>query len=191
MKRILFAVAIITAVPITARAGIYTTGTWTPYLTSDFGMTYSDVHFHGYDLSGFTGVFNIGAGLRNDRTRVQLTYQKRDTVSEIFSSWVSQTDASLDQQSLMAGVYYDLVQTGWFTTYVGASAGVNYYDFSLDYNDGRPSESESGYGFIGGVSAGVGLRISHISFTLGADYNYIARPRASSITPRVGLSLAF
>lgn len=191
MKRFLFIAAIITIVPVTAHAGIYTTGTWTPYLTSDFGMTYSDIRIHGYDLSGFTGVFNVGAGVRNNRTRIQLTYQKRDTVSELFSSWLTQTNASLDQQSLMASVYYDLIQAGWFTTYVGVSAGANYYDFLLDYNDGRPSESETGYGFIGGVSAGIAFRISHVSFTLGADYNYVARPHATSITPRVGLSLAF
>lgn len=191
MKRFLFIAAIITIVPVTAHAGIYTTGTWTPYLTSDFGMTYSDVRIHGYDMGGFTGVFNIGAGMRNNRTRIQLTYQKRDTVSELFSSWLTQTDASLDQQSVMASIYYDLVQTRWFGTYVGLSAGANYYDFSLDYNDGRPSESETGYGFIGGVSAGIAFRISHVSLTLGADYNYIARPHATSITPRVGLSLAF
>lgn len=177
--------------PSAALAGIYSTGGWTPYLTSDFGLTYTDAKLHGYDMSGFTGVFNIGAGVRNNRTRLALTYQKRDTISELFSSAITRTDASLDEQSVMLRAYYDIISGRFISVYVGAAAGVNQYDFKLTHADTRPDYTESGYGFIGGASAGITIHIAHIGFTIGADYNYTTRPRSETITPRIGLSMAF
>lgn len=190
MKSFAFAVAIAIA-PIVANAGIYNTGNWTPYLTSDFGATYTDATIHGYDMGGFTGVFNIGAGARNDRTRIGITYQKRDTISELFSSWITETNASLDEQAVMANVSYDIISTNWVAVYVGAGAGANFYDFKLEYDDGRPDYTESGTGFIGNLSAGVTLRIAHVGLTIGADYGYASHPRSTTITPRIGLNLSF
>lgn len=190
MKSFAFAVALAIA-PIAANAGIYNTGTWRPYLTSDFGATYTDATIHGYDMGGFTGVFNIGAGARNDRTRIGVTYQKRDTISELFSSWLTQTNATLDEQAVMANVSYDIISTNWVAVYVGAGAGANFYDFKLEYDDGRPDYTESGTGFIGNLSAGVTLRIAHVGLTIGADYGYASHPRSTTITPRIGLNLSF
>lgn len=191
MKSFAFAVAALAFTPIAANAGIYNTGTWRPYLTSDLGVTYTDATIHGYDMSGFTGVFNIGAGMRNDRARIGITYQKRDTISELFSSWITETNASLDEQAVMATVSYDIISAGWFGMYVGAGAGANFYDFKLEYKDARPDYTDSGTGFIGNLSAGIVLRISHLGITLGADYGYISRPHSTTITPRVGLNLNF
>lgn len=190
MKSFAFAVALAIA-PIAANAGIYNTGNWTPYLTSDFGVTYTDAKMHGYDMSGFAGVFNIGAGMRNDRARIGITYQKRDTISELFSSWITETNASLDEQAVMANVSYDIISTNWVAVYVGAGAGANFYDFKLEYDDGRPDYTESGTGFIGNLSAGVTLRIAHVGLTIGADYGYASHPRSTTITPRIGLNLSF
>ena len=117
MKSFAFTVAALAFTPIVANAGIYNTGTWRPYLTSDLGVTYTDAKMHGYDMSGFTGVFNIGAGMRNDRARIGITYQKRDTISELFSSWITETNASLDEQAVMATVSYDIISAGWFGMY--------------------------------------------------------------------------
>lgn len=191
MKSFAFAVAALAFTPIVANAGIYNTGNWTPYLTSDFGATYTDATIHGYDMGGFTGVFNIGAGARNDRTRIGVTYQKRDTISELFSSWLTQTNATLDEQAVMANVSYDIISTNWVAVYVGAGAGANFYDFKLEYDDGRPDYTESGTGFIGNLSAGVTLRIAHVGLTIGADYGYASHPRSTTITPRIGLNLSF
>lgn len=191
MKSFAFAVAALALTPIVANAGIYNTGTWRPYLTSDLGVTYTDATIHGYDMSGFTGVFNIGAGMRNDRARIGITYQKRDTISELFSSWITETNASLDEQAVMANVSYDIISTNWVAVYVGAGAGANFYDFKLEYDDGRPDYTESGTGFIGNLSAGVTLRIAHVGLTIGADYGYASHPRSTTITPRIGLNLSF
>ena len=70
-------------------------------------------------------------------------------------------------------------------------AGANFYDFKLEYKDARPDYTDSGTGFIGNVSAGIVLRLSHLGITLGADYGYISRPHSTTITPRVGLNLNF
>lgn len=191
MKSFAFTVAALAFAPIVANAGIYNTGTWRPYLTSDLGVTYTDATIHGYDMSGFTGVFNIGAGMRNDRARIGITYQKRDTISELFSSWITETNASLDEQAVMANVSYDIISTNWVAVYVGAGAGANFYDFKLEYDDDRPDYTESGTGFIGNLSAGVTLRIAHVGLTIGADYGYASHPRSTTITPRVGLNLSF
>lgn len=191
MKSFAFAVAVLAFTPIAANAGIYNTGTWRPYLTSDLGVTYTDATIHGYDMSGFTGVFNIGAGMRNDRARIGITYQKRDTISELFSSWITETNASLDEQAVMANVSYDIISTNWVAVYVGAGAGANFYDFKLEYDDDRPDYTESGTGFIGNLSAGVTLRIAHVGLTIGADYGYASHPRSTTITPRIGLNLSF
>ena len=191
MKQFLVA-SLFLAIPMAASAGIYNTGDWSPYLTSGFGVTYTNASMHGYDMSGFTGVFSIGAGARRDRVRVGLAYQRRDTINELFSSWLTQTDASLDEQALIATVSYDIISGRWFGMYVGIGAGVNQYDFSLEYNDGyTPKYTDSGYGAIGSVSGGISLHIANLSLNLGADYNYIARPRSQTITPRVGFGLAF
>lgn len=191
MKSFAFAVTALAFTPIAANAGIYNTGTWRPYLTSDLGVTYTDATIHGYDMSGFTGVFNIGAGMRNDRARIGITYQKRDTISELFSSWLTQTNATLDEQAVMANVSYDIISTNWVAVYVGAGAGANFYDFKLEYDDDRPDYTESGTGFIGNLSAGVTLRIAHVGLTIGADYGYASHPRSTTITPRIGLNLSF
>lgn len=191
MKSFAFTVAALAFTPIVANAGIYNTGTWRPYLTSDLGVTYTDAKMHGYDMSGFTGVFNIGAGMRNDRARIGITYQKRDTISELFSSWITETNASLDEQAVMATVSYDIISAGWFGMYVGAGAGANFYDFKLEYKDARPDYTDSGTGFIGNLSAGVTLRIAHVGLTIGADYGYASHPRSTTITPRIGLNLSF
>ncbi len=190
MKSFTFAVVLAIA-PIAANAGIYNTGNWWPYLTSDFGITYTDATIHGYDMGGFTGVFRIGAGARNDRTRIGVTYQKRDTISELFSSWLTQTNATLDEQAVMVNVSYDIISTNWVAVYVGAGAGANFYDFKLEYDDDRPDYTDSGTGVIGNLSAGIVLRISHLGITLGADYGYISHPRSTTITPRVGVNISF
>ena len=88
-------------------------------------------------------------------------------------------------------VSYDIISAGWFGMYVGAGAGANFYDFKLEYKDARPDYTDSGTGFIGNLSAGIVLRISHLGITLGADYGYISRPHSTTITPRVGLNLNF
>ena len=61
-----------------------TNNDWRIYLRADAGITYSDINVSDYDLGGFQGMFNFAAGGQKERWRVELAFQERATVSEMF-----------------------------------------------------------------------------------------------------------
>lgn len=187
MKKLFF--IILAIVPSLAFAG--GSNDWRLYLRADAGVTYSDLTVADYDLGGFQGMFNFAAGGQNGRWRAELAWQERATVSELFSSLLTQTMASVEQHGLMANGYYDVFSSKYFAWYVGAGAGLNNYETVVSYQDTGNEIREDGYSAILGAYTGLSVNFEHIGIDFGVDYYYTFKPSLNSVVPKVGLRVIF
>lgn len=168
-----------------------TNDTWKFYLRADAGLTYSDINVSDYDLSGFQGMFNFAAGGQNGRWRAELAFQERATVSEMFSSLLTQTMATLEQHALFANGYYDVLSYKHFAWYVGAGAGLSAYESVITYQSTGVETTEDGYSPILGAYTGLSFNFEHVGIDLGVDYFYTYKPNIKSLVPKVGLRIIF
>lgn len=166
-----------------------TNDNWNFYLRADAGFTYSDIDVSNYDLSGFQGMFNFAAGGQNGRWRAELAFQERATVSEMFSSLLTQTMATLEQHALIVNGYYDVLSYKHFAWYVGAGAGINGYESRVSYPE--KDVTEDGYSPILGTYTGLSLNFEHLGIDVGIDYFYTYRPNINSLVPKIGLRIIF
>lgn len=164
---------------------------WKIYLRADAGITYSDLTVDDYDLGGFQGMFNFVAGGQKGPWRAELAYQERATVSELFSSLLTQTMASMEQHALLLNGYYDVLSYKHFAWYVGGGAGLNSYEKIIKYQDTGTEIVEDGYSPIFGAFTGLSLNFEHIGVDLGVDYYYTYKPSLNSIVPKIGLRVIF
>ena len=161
------------------------------YLRADAGLTYSDLNVGDYDLGGFQGTFNFAFGGQYNRWRAELAYQERATVSELFSSLLTQTMATMEQHAFMLNGYYDVWSSKYFAWYVGAGTGLNNYEKIISYQDTGIEKTEDGYSAILGAYTGLSLNFEHIGIDLGVDYYYTYKPSQNSFVPKIGLRLIF
>lgn len=168
-----------------------TNDNWNFYLRADAGITYSDINVSDYDLGGFQGLFNFAAGGQNGRWRAELAFQERATVSEMFSSLLTQTMAALEQHALIANGYYDVLAYKHFAWYVGAGAGLSAYESVITYHRTSTEITENGYSPILGAYTGLSLNFEHIGIDLGVDYFYTYKPNINSLVPKIGLRVIF
>lgn len=161
------------------------------YLRADAGLTYSDLNVGDYDLGGFQGMFNFAFGGQYNRWRAELAYQERATVSELFSSLLTQTMATMEQHAFMVNGYYDVWSSKHFAWYVGAGTGLNNYEKIISYQDTGIEKTEDGYSAILGAYTGLSLNFEHIGIDLGVDYYYTYKPSQNSFVPKIGLRLIF
>lgn len=187
-KSCIFAFALI---PTVALADNSASNDWRFYLRADAGITYSDLTVEDYDLGGFQGMFNFAGGAQNGRWRAELAYQERATVSELFSSLLTQTMASMEQHAFMLNGYYDVWSSKYFAWYVGAGTGLNNYEKIISYQDTGIEKTEDGYSAILGAYTGLSLNFEHIGIDLGVDYYYTYKPSQNSFVPKIGLRLIF
>lgn len=187
MKKMFFAIFALS--PSLAFAGVETD--WRMYLRADAGITYSDATVMDYDISGFQGMFNFAVGAQKDKLRLELALQERATVSEMFSSLLTQTVATLDQQALMLNGYYNILSSKYFAWYLGAGAGVNRYDAIISYNDTNTEAEEKGYSAILGAYTGLSINFDYVGFDIGVDYFYTFKPSINSLVPKIGVRVMF
>lgn len=164
---------------------------WRFYLRADAGLTYSDLTVKDYDLSGFQGMFNFAGGAQYDRWRVELNFQERATVSEMFSSLLTQTMATMEQHALMVNGYYNLLSSKYFAWYFGAGTGLNSYESVIKYQNTGLEITEDGYSAIVGAYTGLSINFEHIGIDLGVDYYYTYKPNQNTIVPKIGLRVIF
>ncbi len=161
------------------------------YLRADAGLTYSDLKVDDYDLGGFQGMFNFAAGGQKNRWRAELNYQERATVSELFSSLLTQTMASMEQHAIIINGYYDLFSSKYFAWYFGAGAGLNNYESVITYQNLGTEVSEEGFSAILGAYTGLSLNFEHVGIDLGVDYYYTYKPNQNTLVPKIGLRIIF
>lgn len=164
---------------------------WRVYLRADAGITYSDLTVDEYDLGGFQGMFNFAAGAQKERWRVELAYQERATVSELFSSLLTQTMASMEQHAFLLNGYYDVLSSKYLAWYIGAGAGLNAYEKTITYQTSGIEKIEDGFSSIFGAFTGVSLNFEHVGIDLGVDYYYTYKPNLNSLVPKIGLRVIF
>lgn len=161
------------------------------YLRVDAGLTYSDLNVGDYDLGGFQGMFNFAFGGQYNRWRAELAYQERATVSELFSSLLTQTMATMEQHAFMVNGYYDIWSSKYFAWYFGGGAGLNSYEQVITYQDTGLEVTKDGYSSIFGLYTGLSINFEHIGIDLGVDYYYTYKPSQNNIVPKVGLRVTF
>lgn len=164
---------------------------WRFYLRADAGITYADFMVDDYDLGGFQGMFNFAGGAQKGRWRAELNYQERATISEMFSSLLTQTTASMEQHGFLANGYYDVLSFKHFAWYVGAGAGVNNYEKIISYNNTGKEKIENGYSMMLGAYTGASINFEHIGIDLGVDYYYTYKLNQHALTPKIGLRVIF
>ncbi len=164
---------------------------WTFYLRADAGLTYSDINVSDYDLSGFQGMFNFATGVQNGRWKAEVAFQERATVSEMFSSLLTQTMASLEQHALIVNGFYDVFAYKNFAWYVGIGAGLSAYESVITYQSIGAEITEDGYSPILGVYTGLSFNFEHVGIDLGVDYFYTYKPNINSLVPKIGLRVIF
>lgn len=164
---------------------------WRFYLRADAGLTYSDLEVKEYDLGGFQGMFNFAGGVQKARWRAELNYQERATVSELFSSLLTQTMASMEQHAFLLNGYYDIFSSKYFAWYLGAGAGLNSYETVVTYQNTGIKTTEDGYSLIAGAYTGLSINFEHIGIDLGVDYYYTYKPNQNTIVPKIGLRVIF
>lgn len=161
------------------------------YLRADAGLTYSDLNVGDYDLGGFQGMFNFAFGGQYNRWRAELAYQERATVSELFSSLLTQTMATMEQHAFIVNGYYDIWSSKYFAWYFGGGAGLNSYEQVITYQNTDLEVTKDGYSSIFGLYTGLSINFEHIGIDLGVDYYYTYKPSQNNIVPKVGLRVIF
>ena len=164
---------------------------WRAYLRADAGVTYVDINVQDYDLGGFQGMFNFAAGGQKGRWRAELAFQERATVSELFSSLLTQTMASLEQRALLVNGFYDVLASKHFAWYVGGGAGVNNYESIVSYQNTGVENTEKGFSAILGAYTGLSINFEHVGFDLGVDYFYTFKPSVNALVPKIGMRIIF
>lgn len=161
------------------------------YISADAGLTYSDLQVDNYDLGGFTGIFNFALGGQYGRWRAELAYQERATISEMFSSLLTETMATMEQHAFLANGYYDVWSSKYFAWYVGGGAGLNNYEKIITYQDTGKEITEDGYSAILGAYTGLSINFDYVGIDLGVNYYYTYKPNLNNIVPKIGLRVMF
>ena len=135
---------------------------------------------------GFLG--NLAFGLQYNRLRYEIAYQERAEVSELLQTMLGLV-STLRIRAGMANVYYDYTRSEHFAMYIGAGAGVDYYELTMktwtDYY------SERGYSCILGAYTGLTFIMNQFSIDLGINYYYINKPETNTFAPKISFRYAF
>lgn len=144
--------------------------------------------------AGFLG--NAGIGILHNRLRIEAIYQGRAEVSKDIDKKgqkLGDIEGTLNMQAGMANIYYDIIDLGIISIYIGGGAGVNAYELTLK-NKGELDVNkykEDGTSAIFGGYAGVTLKIDHLFIDGGVNYYYVDKPETDSITPKVSVRFVF
>jgi opacity protein-like surface antigen len=124
------------------------------------------------------GGFGCGSGFRGLRGELMLDWRgDRDIDGTLALPSGAAFTTNVQTWTLMFNAYYDLMQIGALTPYVGAGVGLAYNDlgsvtFSGDPNLVNPLNGDDKWSLAWSLMAGVGYQISH-RVTLDLGYRYI------------------
>ena len=101
---------------------------WLKYIRLDMGFSIGTTKFgqEGADenkIAEIGGLYNVAFGLEKERSRFEIAYQERASVSELISTMLGIT-SSFEAFSFMANAYYDYVKSEHFAMYTGLGAGA-------------------------------------------------------------------
>ncbi|MCL2144489.1 MAG: hypothetical protein FWH43_03230 [Endomicrobia bacterium] len=210
MKKIILAFALL-VLPVTAFAVSFKAAgyDWRPYITMDIAAAGGIVevpppdNIPGWELRNATAIgalFNLGAGIKHNRVRTELSYFTRASmnfpVSWIFTGTVS---ASAEQAG-MINFYFDYVSTRVFAMYIGAGGGLSSWNQSTAYlwesshgGDGKKHTYErEGLDFIYGLYSGISFTVKNrVSFDLGFIYYHTNGLNINSFGGKLGTRYTF
>ncbi|GAB1402134.1 hypothetical protein MASR1M68_10450 [Elusimicrobiota bacterium] len=166
-----------------------------PYIRMDMGFTYTgfDIKYEGEisKFSGFQGMVNFAAGLKKERTRFELAYQSRATVSDVLFIIAGST-ASIENKAFMANVFYDFVSYEYFALYIGGGAGLNMWTNNYKNNITHVVTTDKGSSITAGIYLGSSINIPiGFSIDFGVDYLYVSEPQMNSFVPKIGARITF
>lgn len=190
MKKILAFLPFFVLFFSSADAGVYSLGNyggWSPYFSADAGLNYVNTKVFGYDVNGIGVIADFTVGLRKDKVRLSLSYQKQENLTASFSD----VDIKLKQDYFLLSAYYNLFSTRFLSGVVGASAGLNHYSAFAENTTTGLQKSESNQSFTGGLYAGLGLKLGVVGFDAGVYGYYTAKPESFSFMPRAGFRIGF
>ena len=160
----------------------------------DFGLSIGETKFGktGADkdsIAEIGGLYNTAFGIETDRSRFEIAYQERDSVSELISTMLG-INSSFNSFAFMGNAFYDYVRSGNFAMYVGVGAGADRYHWQTSIWGNK--ENGRGWSFIGGLYTGMSFVWTNVAWDLlGIDYYYISEPETSSIVPKTGFRIKF
>lgn len=189
MKKVAFFVVCL-LFGFSANAGVYSLGNyggWSPYFSADAGLNYVNTKVFGYDVNGVGVIADFTVGVRKDKVRLSLSYQKQENLTVSFSD----VDIKLKQDYFLLSAYYNLFSTRFFTGVVGASAGLNHYSAYAENTATGVQQSETSQSFTGGLYAGLGIKVGIVGFNAGIYGYYTANPETFSFMPRAGFRIGF
>ena len=166
-----------------------------PYIRTDIGFTYTAFDIKYQDeteqFTGFQGMFNIAAGVKKERTRFELEYQSRATVSDVLFLIAGAT-ASVENNAVMANAFYDFVSYKYFALYIGSGVGLNMWTNSYKNIITHVVTTDNGTSLTGGIYLGASINIPiGFSIDFGVDYLYISEPQMNSFVPKIGARITF
>ena len=201
MKRILLsmlfaAATAISAVPSFAQtSGPISTAEedWLTYIKLDMGFSIGTTKFgqKGADedeIAEIGGITNVALGWQKERSRFELAYQERASISELISTMLGIT-SSFEAFSFMANAYYDYVKSEHFAMYTGVGAGAARYHWQTAIW-GQKANGR-GWAFNGGFYNGMAFTGRHFAWDLGIDFYYIEKPETVSFVPKTGIRIIF
>lgn len=170
-------------------------GKYHPYIRTDIGFTYTtfDIKYEGEtsSFSGFQGMFNLAAGVKKERTRFELEYQSRATISDVLFIIAGAT-ASSENNAIMANAFYDFVSYKYFALYIGGGVGFNMWKNKYENTYTHVVTTDSGTSFTGGIYLGASINIPiGFSIDFGVDYLYLSEPQMNSFVPKIGVRITF
>ena len=166
---------------------------WLKYIRLDMGFSIGTTKFgqEGADenkIAEIGGLYNVAFGLEKDRSRFEIAYQERASVSELISTMLGIT-SSFEAFSFMANAYYDYVKSEHFVMYTGLGAGADRYHWQTAIW-GQKANGR-GWSFNGGFYNGMAFTGRHFAWDLGIDLYYIEKPETVSIVPKTGIRIIF
>lgn len=163
------------------------------YTRIDMGFSIGETKFgkKGADSDGIAeigGISNIAIGTEIGKSRFEIAYQERESVSEAITSIVG-VKSSFEAFAFMANAYYDYLRDKHFAMYVGAGAGADRYHWQTSIWGSKANGR--GWSFTGGLYTGISFVFTDIAWDIGLDYYYIREPETNSFVPKTGLRIRF
>ena len=163
------------------------------YARFDMGFSIGETKFgkKGADsdsIAEIGGLCNTALGVGIGRSRFEIAYQERDSVSELISTMLG-INSRFDAFSFMATAYYDYSKSEHVAMYIGAGAGSDRYHWQTSI--WGQEQKGRGWFFIGGLYTGMAFLWTNVAWDIGLDYYYINEPETSSFVPKTGFRIRF
>ena len=168
---------------------------WRPYLGVGASGSIATVGVEvpeGWDLKramAFGGIVDFSAGIKHERTRLELNYFGRASLNDSLSWMLIGVVSASSESGVIAHYIYDWVKAGFFSMYIGGGLGISWWKQSTSYiYHGQKHYERSGTNLVWDILTGMSFTIMDtVSIDLGMGWQQTQGIDFKGMNFRLGL----